>query len=177
MSPEGNTGNICSRIITLASVGEVFQPELHLAKNSMKDVSHLRSWLLNAFSKAFFALHNAALGCAQMESLPQYLQLKRELAKAYKAFFADSEYTFFTEPEGCRSNYWLNVILAKDTAHRDELLAYTNDNGVMTRPIWRLMNELDMFRHCRCGNLENSKWFEERVVNIPSSAIIKDYRK
>ena len=120
---------------------------------------------------------NAALGCAQMESLPVYLQLKRELAKAYEAFFADGEYTFFTEPEGCRSNYWLNVILAKDLAHRDELLACTNDNGIMTRPIWRLMNELDMFGHCRCGNLENSKWFEERVVNIPSSAIIKDYRK
>ena len=120
---------------------------------------------------------NAALGCAQMESLPKFIQLKRELAEKYRAFFNGSQYMFFAEPEGCCSNYWLNAILAKDRTHRDELLTCTNDNGVMTRPIWRLMNELPMFQNCRCGNLENAKWFEERVVNIPSSAIIKDYHK
>jgi len=120
---------------------------------------------------------NAALGCAQMESLPKFIQLKRELAEKYRAFFDGSHYKFFTEPEGCCSNYWLNAIVAKDRAQRDELLTCTNDNGVMTRPIWRLMNELPMFQNCRCGNLENAKWFEERVVNIPSSAIIKDYHK
>ncbi|MDR2149050.1 MAG: LegC family aminotransferase [Tannerella sp.] len=120
---------------------------------------------------------NAALGCAQMESLPKFIQLKRELAEKYRAFFDGSEYIFFPEPEGCCSNYWLNAVLAKDREHRDELLAHTNSNGVMTRPIWRLMNELPMFMNCRCGNLENSGWFEERVVNIPSSAIIQGYHK
>jgi dTDP-4-amino-4,6-dideoxygalactose transaminase len=120
---------------------------------------------------------NAALGCAQMESLPKFIQLKRELAEKYKSFFENSEYKFFSEPEECCSIYWLNAILTKDRTQRDELLAYTNDNGVMTRPIWRLMNELPMFNNCRCGNLDNAKWFEERVVNIPSSAIIKGYHK
>jgi aminotransferase in exopolysaccharide biosynthesis len=117
---------------------------------------------------------NAALGCAQMESLPQFIKSKRKLAETYKTFFADTVYTFFAEPKECQSNYWLNVILAKNKEQRDKLLTYTNDNGVMTRPIWRLMNELNMFKHCQCGNLDNAKWFEERVVNIPSSAIISD---
>jgi dTDP-4-amino-4,6-dideoxygalactose transaminase len=62
----------------------------------------------------------------------------------------------------------LNTILLKDLKERNEFLEYTNDNGVMTRPIWRLMNKLEMYKNCQCGNLENAEWLEERAVNIPS---------
>jgi aminotransferase in exopolysaccharide biosynthesis len=120
---------------------------------------------------------NAALGCAQMESLDYLIQLKRNLAEQYKEFFKNTEFEFFTEPSGCRSNYWLNAIITKDKAQRDELLQYTNQNRVMTRPIWELMNRLPMFSDCQTDDLENSIWFADRVVNIPSSAIISGYRK
>ncbi|MDO9580208.1 MAG: LegC family aminotransferase [Bacteroidales bacterium] len=120
---------------------------------------------------------NAALGCAQMETLPHFLKLKRALALQYKEFFKTSEFEFFAEPEDCESNYWLNVILTKDRKQRDEVLEYTNKNGVMTRPIWELMNRLPMFKNCQTDGLENSKWSADRVVNIPSSAIIPGYRK
>lgn len=118
---------------------------------------------------------NAALGCAQMESLPKILELKRELAHKYEAFFKDSSWKFVAEPEGCISNYWLNVIFAADKSERDAILEYTNKNGVMTRPIWELMNRLPMFAHCQTDGLENSMWLADRVVNIPSSAIIPGY--
>ena len=39
----------------------------------------------------------------------------------------------------------------------------------MTRPIWKLMNRLELFKDAQCGDLINSEWLEERVVNIPSS--------
>ena len=120
---------------------------------------------------------NAALGCAQMESLDYLLQLKRNLAEKYKAFFKNTEFRFFEEPEDCKSNYWLNAIITKDKSQRDELLQYTNQNGVMTRPIWELMNRLPMFADCQTDSLENSIWFADRVVNIPSSAIIPGYGK
>ncbi len=119
----------------------------------------------------------AALGCAQMESLDYLLSLKRKLAEAYKEFFKNTEFEFVSEPENCQSNYWLNAIIAKDKAQRDELLQYTNQQGVMTRPIWELMNRLPMFAHCQTDELKNSIWFADRVVNIPSSAIIPGYRK
>ncbi len=118
---------------------------------------------------------NAALGCAQMENLQKLLDLKRELSDKYKSFFANSHFEFFCEPKNCKSNYWLNAIIAKNKVERDTILEYTNDHKVMTRPIWHLMNELVMFKDCQCGTLENAKWFEERVVNIPSSAIIPNY--
>ena len=76
---------------------------------------------------------------------------------------------FFTEPENSRSNYWLNAIVLNDRKERDEFLKYTNEKGIMTRPIWRLMSKLEMFNDSEKGNLENSEWLEDRVVNLPSS--------
>ena len=112
---------------------------------------------------------NAALGCAQMENLDRFIDNKRETAEKYKIFFKDTPIEFFSEPEECRSNYWLNAVLLPDKVARDEFLTYTNDHGVMTRPIWGLMNKQPMFAGCQTDDLTNTYWFEERVVNIPSS--------
>ncbi len=108
---------------------------------------------------------NAALGLAQLEKIDKILANKRELADIYKKYFGER---FVAEPKNCKSNYWLQAVLLEDLRERDEFLTYTNDNGVMTRPVWTLMNELEMFKHCECGDLENSKWLEDRLVNIPS---------
>lgn len=113
---------------------------------------------------------NAALGCAQLEQIDEILTNKRETAENYKNYFAkNKEVEFFSEPENCRSNYWLNAILLKDKQSQQDFLQYTNDNGVMTRPIWELMNKLPMFKDCQTDGLENTIWFADRVVNLPSS--------
>ena len=113
---------------------------------------------------------NAALGCAQLENLDRYVESKRETAQQYAEFFKDvPEISFFTEPENCRSNYWLNVVILKDKDAQLDFLEYTNDHGVMTRPIWELMNRLSMFEKCETDGLKNTVWFADRVVNIPSS--------
>ena len=112
---------------------------------------------------------NAALGCAQMEQLPGFLTVKRQIAEQYADFCARHGLEFVEEPEHARSNYWLNAIILKDRAERDAFLKATNDQNIMTRPIWRLMNELPMYENCQSGRLEMSKWLEERVVNLPSS--------
>ena len=113
---------------------------------------------------------NAALGCAQLENLDRFIESKRQLAQEYAAFFKNIEgIQFFTEPEDSYSNYWLQAVILKDKAAQQEFLQQTNDNGVMTRPIWELMNRLPMFQYCESDGLKNTIWFEDRVVNIPSS--------
>lgn len=113
---------------------------------------------------------NAALGCAQLEEIDHILANKRETAEKYKQFFSDNENIhFFTEPEGSKSNYWLNAVLLNDKEEQLKFLEYTNDHAVMTRPIWELMNRLPMFKDCETDGLENTVWFANRVVNIPSS--------
>ncbi len=113
---------------------------------------------------------NAALGCAQLEHLDEFIADKRETAKAYGEFFKNMDgIEFFTEPKNCFSNYWLNAVILPDHEKQMEFLQETNDNGVMTRPIWELMNRMPMFEHCQHDHLTNTIWFADRVVNIPSS--------
>jgi len=112
---------------------------------------------------------NAALLCAQLEQLEGFLENKRELALTYKQFFTVQNIRFVEEPKHSRSNYWLNAVLLDDIKQRDEFLEYTNSNGVMTRPIWALMNKLEMFKNCQHDELKNALFLEERIVNIPSS--------
>jgi len=116
---------------------------------------------------------NAALGCAQMEQLPEILANKRETAQKYKEFFSDlPETEYIDEPADCRSNFWLNAILLPDRETRDDFLQYTNDNKVMTRPAWTLMTKLPMYRDSISGNLDQSEDFALRLVNLPSSVRI-----
>lgn len=122
----------------------------------------------------------AALGVAQIENIDKIIENKRQTAQSYNDFFkqenvpiaigaTNKPINFFSEPKNSKSNYWLNVVILSDIKQRDDFLKFTNENKIMTRPIWKLMNKLIMFKECECGDLSNSEWLEERVVNIPSS--------
>lgn len=112
---------------------------------------------------------NAALGCAQMEVLDKYLVSKRNLAEQYEAFFKTSGVDFFREPAYARSNYWLNAVVCEDEDQKFEILDKTNAAGVMTRPVWRLMNTLPMYQRAPRGDLSQAEYLSERIVNLPSS--------
>jgi len=115
---------------------------------------------------------NAALALAQLEDLPKYLDQKNKIANTYKTFFDSYEDVDFIEPiAGTKANFWLNTVLLADRVKRDEFLTFTNENGVMTRPAWTLMQKLPMFKSCIHDELKNSIELENRIVNIPSSAI------
>ena len=115
---------------------------------------------------------NAALLTSQLENLKSFLSSKRSIAMAYKEFFKDKPYRFVEEPTNSQSNYWLNAIILQDKEERDLFLHETNSKGVTTRPIWTLMNKLNMFQGLQCGELSNAEWLEQRVANIPSSVLI-----
>lgn len=120
---------------------------------------------------------NAALGCAQLERLPDMLGRKRRLAESYREAFAGvAGLSFVAEPEGCRSNYWLNAVrLAKpDMAARDALLATANDAGFHCRPAWTLLHKLPMYAGCPRADLSVALALEASLVNLPSSARLAD---
>ena len=131
---------------------------------------------------------NAAMGLAQLEHLTDFLENKRQIADSYKEFFGlpDKEFyqnnppedlvrspLFMPEPNGTLANYWLNCILMPDKAQRDEFLKYSNENGVMTRPAWQLLNKLEFYRSCQTDSLTNAEFLADRLVNIPSSVNLK----
>ena len=112
---------------------------------------------------------NAALGCAQMERLNEILAIKAKLADQWRVFFDQNDVKFVRAINGNKANHWLNTLVLGSREERNNFLKFTNDNGVMTRPIWTLMSKLPMFKECQTDGLENSLWLEDRVVNIPSS--------
>jgi len=116
---------------------------------------------------------NAALACAQLEQLDFYIKNKRELNDNYAQFLVgNGDVKLVQEVKNAKSNYWLNAVILKDKSERDNFLEELNSKGVMTRPIWALMNHLEMFKDCPKSDLSNSEWLEDRVVNIPSSVRI-----
>ncbi|HSI21723.1 MAG TPA: LegC family aminotransferase [Methylophilaceae bacterium] len=120
---------------------------------------------------------NAALGCAQLEQLPRFVDAKRKLHARYLAAFSGiAQARILSEPEGCSSNYWLQTLLLDESvvSLRDELLQATNDAGLMTRPIWELMNKLPPYRDCPGMPLPVAESLERRVINLPSSASLAE---
>jgi perosamine synthetase len=118
---------------------------------------------------------NAALGCAQLEQLPQLLKSKRNLFSRFQSAFNKVDGArLMSEPIGCSSNYWLQTIIlsAENSEHRDAILAATNNAGYMTRPTWVLMNELEQFSSMPSMDLSGAQSLSERVINIPSSAYL-----
>lgn len=172
-----------NKLITTGGGGMILTDEEELAKKARHLTTQAKiphKWeFVHDYIGYNYRLTNiqAALGCAQMEQLDYLLQLKRKFSLQYNDFFAQTEFDFVTEPEHCKSNYWLNAIIVKNRKQRDEILEYTNSNGVMTRPVWELMNRLPMFSHCQTDRLENSKWLADTVINIPSGAPIPGYHK
>lgn len=111
---------------------------------------------------------NAALACAQLEQLNGFIENKRELAIKYAQFFKSHGLTFREELEHSKANYWLMCVELENKEIRDNFLKETNDQGIMTRPIWNLMYRLPMYEHCQRDAQVNAEFLEERIVNIPS---------
>lgn len=115
---------------------------------------------------------NAALGCAQMEQLPTFLAAKRALAARYSEWCSANGICFVRAPAHSESNYWLNAIMLEDRQSRDFFLEATNASGIMTRPAWTPMHRLRMFSQCQHDGLKTAEYLADRLVNIPSSAIL-----
>lgn len=168
-----------NKIITSGGGGVIVTDDEELAKRAKyltttAKVSHKWEYVHDEIGYNYRMPNlNAALLVAQLEQLDTFVKSKRDLALQYEKFFSDdAQVDFVKEPKDSKSNYWLQAVVVKDVILRDEFLDYTNKHGIMTRPIWKLMNELEMFKDCQCGSLENSKYLEQRVVNISSSVII-----
>ena len=168
-----------NKIITTGGGGAILTNNSELARHA----KHLTTTAKRAHRWEFFHDEvawnyrmpnlNAALGCAQMERLPDFLSRKRELAGRYLSVFAGIPgLRIVPEPVGCRSNYWLNTLqLAQpDMELRDRLLAAANDSGYQCRPTWTLIHKLPMYRDCPRAPLPVAERLEASLINLPRSA-------
>lgn len=114
---------------------------------------------------------NAALLVAQISQLSAFLTQKRELANSYAGFFSGSAVKFRLEQPGTTANYWLMCVELPEPTYLDEFLEKTNSAGIMTRPIWELMHDLPMYKHCHRDDQRNAMLLKSKIVNIPSNLL------
>lgn len=112
---------------------------------------------------------NAALACAQLENLNEFVENKRKLAERYASYFFENGIKFRTELPETKANYWLMCLELEDKKERDSILDFTNRNGVMTRPIWQLIYKSKFYSDFQRDDQKNASILEDRIVNIPSS--------
>jgi perosamine synthetase len=170
-----------NKIITTGGGGAILTNDsslADLAKHLTKQAKLPHPWSFNHDMVGYnyrMPNINAALGCAQLEKLPEFIEKKRALAVRYQKAFADMEgIKAFHEADFARSNYWLNVLLLDEeySEARDAILELTNNHGIMTRPAWTLMNKLPMYQDCPRMDLSVAESLERRIINIPSSAFL-----
>lgn len=118
---------------------------------------------------------NAALLCAQLEYLDDILEDKRNLAAEYSRFF--EEYTpyfrFVTEDNFRLSNYWLNSLIFDSKEVKEIFLKRSVELGIQVRPAWKPMHLLPMFQDAPKGDLFQTEWVYDHLVNLPSSTRIR----
>jgi aminotransferase in exopolysaccharide biosynthesis len=163
-----------NKICTTGGGGAILTNDLELGKK----VKHItttakipHAWKFQHDMTAFnFRLPNlnAALGCAQLERLPHFIEFKRALAKSYDKSFQATSIEFILEPANTESNYWLNAVLASSLQERDDWLEKTNAIGIMTRPVWEPMHELPMYCDDLRDDLAITIEMASRIINIPS---------
>lgn len=183
----GNFGKVAglsfngNKIVTTGGGGAILTNSPELAKRAKHltttaRVSHQWSFIHDEVGYNYRLPNiNAALGCAQLECLPDFLAKKRTLAQRYMAALEGLPgIRFVAEPAHTQSNYWLNTLLldSADEAHRDSILAALNDAGLGARPVWTLMHQLPMFSQAPRMDLSVSEDLARRIVNIPSSVVL-----
>jgi len=112
---------------------------------------------------------NAALACAQLEQLPKFIDNKRTLAQEYDSYFKSKGINFRTELPGTKANYWLMCVELENKKEKESFLRETNQNSIMTRPIWQLIFKSSLYSGFQKDEQMNAMYLEDRIVNIPSS--------
>lgn len=181
--PCGGLGRIAAlsfngnKIVTTGGGGAIVTNDPHLARRAKHLTTTAKTphrWAFHHDEIGFnYRLPNlnAALGCAQLDQLPERLARKRRLAGRYMAAFVDYPLGhIFEEPQGCESNYWLNTLLLAQGNTLDRLLAELNDNGLLARPVWTPLHFLPMYSGVPRAELPVTEDLAERIVSLPSSA-------
>lgn len=168
-----------NKIITTGGGGAILTNDIDFAdrlKHLSTTAKEAHDWEINhdhiGYNYRMPAI-NAALGCAQMEKLTNFISNKRKVAEIYSNVFQNLDgLRFLSEREDSKSNYWLNTIILDDASGYSlgELLKRTNDIGIMTRPAWTPLHLLPIYSNCPKMDLEVTENMSRRVINIPSSA-------
>lgn len=151
-------------------------------------VDHIRYLSTQAKDDPHFYIHNevgynyrmtnlqAAVGVAQMEELPAFIERKQINFEKYKKFFDGFDLCHLVSfRDGVSSNKWfysLEIDRIKITAEMRDIISELQDKGIQTRAIWGLVSNQKPYLNEIKYKLEKAYYYADRILNIPSSTQI-----
>lgn len=155
-----------------------------------KAVDHLRYLSTQSKDDPHYYIHNeigfnyrmtniqAALGVAQMEELPEFIDIKKRNYEIYKEEFSDFKYgKLLGFREGTDSNKWfysLEIDRNYIKATMREIITTLEKDGIQTRAIWGLIHEQKPYHGAVTYKIEKAKYYSECILNIPSSTTLSE---
>ncbi len=114
---------------------------------------------------------NAAIGCAQIENIDKILIAKKRNYHMYLKQFKNVIFVeIMREPENSSINHWLiRLKIKKKLIKKNSLLRALHKSKIKSRPVWKPLNTLKIFKNCQSDNCNTSKKIYETVINLPSS--------
>ena len=110
----------------------------------------------------------AALGIAQMEKLPEFLETKKKNYELYVSKGLD----LLPFSKGVSPNYWFYSLMTG--GRRDFLIEQLSKRNIQTRPIWELMHRLPPYRGSQAYQIERASYYHSEIVNIPCSTNLSE---
>ena len=167
-----------NKIITTGAGGAIITNNKKLGKKAKHLVSNSKikhPWDYNHDQIGYnyrMASLNAALGCAQIIKIKEFLKKKRNIYKKYKKTLKVFNNSFFVmdEPKNSRSNYWLNAIILKKNSKnlKNKILKIAHKKHLKLRPIWKPINNFNHFKNFPKMKLKNVNKLKNRIINLPS---------
>jgi Predicted pyridoxal phosphate-dependent enzyme apparently involved in regulation of cell wall biogenesis len=120
----------------------------------------------------------AAMGCAQLEKIEEYILAKREHANQYNKLLGNLKGISIPATKAWAKNvYWLYSIIIEDDYEisRDELIKRLSDADIESRPFFKAVHNMPPFKNCKCGDMSITNELEGKGINLPSSVGLKDF--
>ncbi|MEM9824613.1 MAG: LegC family aminotransferase [Bacteroidota bacterium] len=115
----------------------------------------------------------AAMGVAQMEQLPTFIEKKKYIDRVYREKLEGiGDIRFQKVEEYIDSNCWLVTIQSRE---QSQLLEALKAEKIIARPFWTPMNQLPMFtNHIYYTEHDHSRTIHQECLSIPCSVSISD---
>ena len=119
----------------------------------------------------------AAMGCAQLESLEEYIQAKRNIAAHYDKGFANVlGITSMSEAKWAFSVFWIYTVLVDKSRYgidNRSLMRRLDKAGIQTRPLWQPLHRSPAQAGAQSYRCEVADRLNQEAISLPSSVGLK----
>jgi len=120
----------------------------------------------------------SALGLAQLERLPKLISMKKQINKLYNEKISNIDGLCISKvPIYANNNYWLNILQIDEKKYgknRKNIMNILEENGIQSRPVWKLNNMQTPYKHCFSYDIKIANTLLDKSLCLPSYPNLKE---